>query len=179
MRVIGGSLKGRTFDIKLKDTRPTTDYARESLYNILENNWEFDELSFLDLFAGTGAHSFEFISRGCYDVTAVDSNYQSIKFIKQITEQWGEQDKIQAISTDVFRFLQGHHRQYDIIFADPPYHMADLQKIPKLVMDNKLLTDEGWLILEHSVEVAIEDTAHRFHERKYGSTLFTFFRYDP
>jgi len=175
MRIIGGTRGGRVFHPPfLKPTRPTTDFAKEGLFNILNNNWEFEGLKFLDLFAGTGAHSFEFASRGSTDVTSVDLHAECINFIKTTAEQFGLK-QIKAIKMDVFRFVDTAHEQYDIIFAGPPYALPELDSIPDRIFAKNLLKPGGWLILEHNPDHDFTKHPYFIHERKYGTTIFAIF----
>lgn len=180
MRIIGGTLKGRRLNPpELKPTRPTTDYAREGLYNILNNNWELDEISFLDLFSGTGAHALEMASRGCEHIVAIDSHTPCTGFLKETAKAWNVDKSIQAITMDVFKYLGSTSEKFDIIFADPPFTMNNVDLIPDIVIGEELLTEEGWLILEHAPDMDFTEHANFFHERKYGSARFSFFRYNP
>lgn len=179
MRVIGGTHKGRRIlPPELKPTRPTTDFAREGLYNILYNNWELDEITFLDLFSGTGAHALEMASRGCEHIVAIDSYTACTAFLKSTAEAWGI-NSIQAITMDVFRYLGSVQEKFDIVFADPPFAMENVDLLPDIIIGEELLTDEGWFILEHAPDMDFSEHPNYFHERKYGSARFSFFRYKP
>jgi 16S rRNA (guanine966-N2)-methyltransferase len=176
MRIIGGIHRGRQFHPPhLDPTRPTTDFAKEALFNILQNNWEFEDVKFLDLFAGTGAHSYEFASRGSTDVTTIDMDYQCAAFIKKTAEQF-ELKQIKVINMDVFKFIQNCTEQYDIIFAGPPYPLKTLNTIPDLIFEKNMLKPEGWLIMEHNPKHDFQQHPHFFHQRKYGTTIFAMFR---
>lgn len=177
MRIVGGSLRGRRLDPpKLVPTRPTTDFAREGLMNILNNYLDFEAVSFLDLFAGTGAFAFEFASRGCTDITCVDSHHACVKFIKQKAAEFKVESSIQAFRLDVFRYIETAHRQYDVVFADPPYEMENVHLLPDIVAGEGLLSENGWFILEHNPQHDFTQHPSFFHERKYGGTIFSFFR---
>ncbi|MDX2002230.1 MAG: RsmD family RNA methyltransferase [Chitinophagales bacterium] len=159
----------------MEPTRPTTDFAKEALFNILQNNWDFDTISFLDLFAGTGGHSYEFASRGCKQITTVDNDSQCVSFIKKTAEQFGFK-QIQVLKMDVFKFIEGFTEQYDIIFAGPPYPLKNLDTIPDLIFEHEKLKPEGWLILEHHITKDFDHHPHFFHKRKYGTTVFSMFK---
>ncbi|MDY2586532.1 RsmD family RNA methyltransferase [Winogradskyella aquimaris] len=178
MRIISGTYKGRKIVAPAKlPVRPTTDMAKEALFNILNNQYYFDDISVLDLFAGTGNISYEFASRGTEDITAVDDHYQCTKFISHTAKAL--EMPIRAIKSDVFKFLENSKQQYSIIFADPPYNFSiDLfSKIPKLVFDNKLLDDRGLLIIEHSKHTDLSDLSNYSHSKKYGGNMFSFFEH--
>lgn len=176
MRIISGKHKSkRIIAPKKLPVRPTTDMAKEALFNILNNNYYFEEIAFLDLFAGTGNISFEFASRGTQNIVAVDSDSGCIKFIDKISKEldFG----ISAIKSDVFNFLQKSTGKADIIFADPPYDLAleDFRKIPDLVFKNKMLLEDGVLIIEHSKHMDLSNIDHFSNQRKYGGSVFSFF----
>ena len=177
MRIIAGELKGRSLDPPAKSwpTRPTTDFAREGLFNILQNRIDFEELNALDLFGGSGSHSFELISRGCPTVTYVDNFKGCLEFVKAKTKEWKVEEHITIVADDVLRFIRSGHQKYNYIFAGPPYPLRELGQIPQLIFDNDLLEEHGLFILEHNFKY--DFTGHpRFKEiRKYGSTLFSFF----
>ena len=175
MRIIAGNLRGRRLNPPQNlPVRPTTDMARESLFNILGNYVDFDECSVMDLFAGTGAVSFEFISRGAREVTSVDINAQCIDFIKQTANQFGV-GNLHAVRADVFDLLKRANRRFDIVFADPPYAVEALATLPDLVFDRGVLTDDGIFILEHPREYSFEEHPHFWQHRAYGKVNFTFF----
>ncbi len=176
MRIISGKHKGRRIIApKHLPIRPTTDLAKESLFNILNNYYHFDELKVLDLFSGSGSISYEFASRGSEDITSVDSDFGCVKFIKQTSDTFDM--GINVIKNDVFSFLEKTKTEYDVIFADPPYVFTQEQfeRIPKLVFENELLSEEGMLIIEHSPHTNLEDLKHFSHSKKYGSSIFSFF----
>lgn len=180
MRIIGGTYRGKHLHPpKLAPTRPTTDFAKEALYNILANNWELDEVSFLDLFSGTGGHSLEFASRGCKDICSVDLHKPCIDFLNETAAEINASEYVHTYLMDVFRYISTCNRQFDLIFAGPPYALDTLDTIPDEVINNKLLTDEGWLILEHNPNHDFTAHPNFFHVRNYGGTWFSFFRYEP
>lgn len=176
MRIISGKHKGRRIVApKNLPVRPTTDLAKESLFNILNNYYHFDELRVLDLFSGTGGISYEFASRGAETITCVDIDFGCIKFIKQTSDTFDF--PINAIKTDVFSFLEKNKSEYDVIFADPPYNFTQNQfdKIPKIIFENELLAPGGMLVIEHSPHTNLEEIEYFSHSKKYGSSVFSFF----
>lgn len=176
MRIISGTYKGRKIVAPAKlPVRPTTDMAKEALFNILNNQYYFDDISVLDLFSGTGNISYEFASRGTEDITAVDDNYGCIKFINSTAENF--EMPIKTLKNDVFKFLENFAQQFNIIFADPPYDfdVEIFSKIPELVFKNNLLEEEGLLIIEHSKHTDLSHLEHYSHSKKYGGNMFSFF----
>ena len=176
MRIISGLYKGRRITAPKKlPVRPTTDMAKEALFNILNNLYYFDDISVLDLFSGTGNISYEFASRGTEQITAVDDNYGCIKFINETAEAF--EMSISTIKSDVFKFLEKSKQKHDIIFADPPYDfdVELFSKIPELVFQNQLLEDEGLLIVEHSKHTDLSQLKHYSHSKSYGGNTFSFF----
>ncbi|MDG5491462.1 RsmD family RNA methyltransferase [Psychroserpens sp. SPM9] len=177
MRIISGEYKGRRITAPKKlPVRPTTDMAKESLFNILNNQYYFDEISVLDLFAGTGNISYEFASRGTEQITAVDENYGCIKFINDTAESF--EMNITTIKSDVFKFLEKTTQQHTLIFADPPYDfpIEEFAKIPQLVFQNELLEADGLLIVEHSKHTDLSHLDHYSHSKSYGGNMFSFFK---
>ncbi|WP_430468320.1 16S rRNA (guanine(966)-N(2))-methyltransferase RsmD [Winogradskyella ouciana] len=177
MRIISGLYKGRKIQAPKKlPVRPTTDMAKEALFNILNNQYYFDEISVLDLFSGTGNISYEFASRGTEQIVAVDANYGCIKFIKETAENF--EMPIRTTKSDVFKFLENSKQQHTIIFADPPYdfEVELFSKIPQLVFQNKLLEDNGSLIIEHSKHTDLSHLDHYSHSKSYGGNMFSFFK---
>lgn len=173
MRIIGGLHKGRTINVtKGLDVRPTTDFAKEGLFNILSNKVDFDSLQVLDLFAGTGNIAFEFASRGS-TVTSIDKSVDCIRFISSTSKNLDL--GISVFKSDVFKFLQTHTQKYDLIFADPPYSLENIPQIHELVFQNNLLKDNGWLIIEHGPTTKLESLSHFVKHRKYGNVNFSFF----
>ena len=176
MRIISGRLKGRRIQApKNLPVRPTTDMAKESLFNILNNLYYFDEISVLDLFAGTGSISLEFSSRGTASIYAVDANFNCIKFIQKISDEY--EAGIQTIKSDVFKFLESSKLTSDVIFADPPYDF-DIEKfnqIVDLVFDNKLINKGGVLVVEHSKYTDLSEHNYFSYNKKYGGCMFSFF----
>lgn len=176
MRITGGTLKGRTIDVpKGLPIRPTTSFAGEALFNILNNSIDFEECVFLDLFSGTGHISLEFASRGCKQITAVDSNFKCVGFLKQVATKYDL--PIFSSKADVFKFLKESHQTYDVIFADPPYDLPNIEEIHTLVYANHLLKENGILIIEHGPRTKLEHLPHFKQHRKYGNVNFSFFDY--
>lgn len=177
MRIIGGEFKGRRFTPPAKNwpTRPTTDFSKEGLFNILSNHFDFEELKVLDLFGGTGNHSYEFISRGCRDVTYVDKFPGCIAFVKKTTAALKIEDRINIVRADVFQFIATTGAQYDYIFAGPPYGLPTLDSIPDRIFERQLLKPEGWFVLEHNPNHDFKKHPHYWQERNYGTTIFSFF----
>ena len=176
MRIISGTHKGRRITApKNLPVRPTTDMAKEALFNILGNRFYFEEISVLDLFAGTGNMSFEFASRGCTAITSVDSHPGCVKFIAAKAGEWNF--KIRAIKMDVFKFLGSVGESYDLVFVDPPYDLSLEQfcDIHRLVYEHNFLKPDGMLIIEHSKRMDLSHLAHHASVRKYGSSLFSFY----
>lgn len=175
MRIIAGSLRGRRLNPPENlPVRPTTDMARESLFNILNNYVEYDECRVLDLFAGTGAVSFEFVSRGAKEVMSVDINAQCTDFIKQAALTM-KVNNLRVLRADVFDLLKRANQRFDIVFADPPYASERLAELPNLVWQRELLTEDGIFILEHPREFSFEEHEHFWQHRAYGKVNFTFF----
>ncbi|NQX85109.1 MAG: RsmD family RNA methyltransferase [Flavobacteriaceae bacterium] len=176
MRIISGKFKGRKIVAPKKlPVRPTTDMAKEALFNILNHRFYFDELSVLDLFSGTGNISYEFASRGTEQILAIDSHYGCVKFINQTTENFDF--TIQTIKSDVFKFLESTTQKHSIIFADPPYDFSleAFSKIPYLVFQNDLLEEDGLLIVEHSKHTNLSNLKHFEYTKHYGGNAFSFF----
>jgi 16S rRNA (guanine(966)-N(2))-methyltransferase RsmD len=175
MRIISGSHKGRILRPEGLPVRPTTDMAKESLFNILNNRIDFEEVRVLDLFAGTGNISMEFASRNASSVLSVDVNGRCIDYIsKMITEL--KFSNLSALRANVFAFLARPTGSYDVIFADPPYDLEEREKIPALIFEHNWLADEGLFILEHDKRINFKDHPFFAEERQYGKIHFTFFR---
>ena len=159
---------------KTLPVRPTTDMAKEALFNLLSNHFDFDDIKVMDLFAGTGSISFEFASRGCDDITSVDKNYRCLKFIKE-TSVLLKIDAIKPLQRNVFRFLESLDNCFDIIFADPPYDLPGIENLPDLIFDNNLIKDGGWLILEHPSQYDFSEHKYFVQLRRYGMVHFSIF----
>jgi 16S rRNA (guanine966-N2)-methyltransferase len=176
LRIISGSHKGRVLQVdKRFSDRPTTDFAKESLFNILYNRFDFEELRVLDLFAGSGGISYEFASRGVKSIETVDSNANYIEFIKEQCKKIGF-TQVKCIRADAFKYIEKCGQQYDIVFADPPYIMDGVNKLPALVFQFDLLKTDGLFILEHSKRFKFADVEHFTEERTYGNVHFSIFR---
>lgn len=175
MRIIAGALRGRRLNPPTTlPVRPTTDMARESLFNILNNYVDYEECSVLDLFAGTGAVSLEFISRGAKDVTSIDINAQCTDFIKSTAKQFNV-NNIHVVRSDVFELIKRAYKKFDIIFADPPYALENLQQLSDLIFEHDMLSEDGIFVLEHPREYQFEQHPHFWQHRNYGKVNFTFF----
>ena len=177
MRIISGIHKGRRIQAPKKlPVRPTTDMAKEALFNIINNQFYFDELSVLDLFAGIGSISLEFASRGTTDITCVESDYGCGKFISETAEKLIL--PIHVVITDVYKYLETCNREFTIIFADPPYNFSDFLfiDIHRLVFDNNLLENTGLLIIEHSKHTDLSKLQHFLYSKTYGGNSFSFFK---
>lgn len=176
MRIISGEHKSRKIVAPKKlPVRPTTDMAKESLFNILNNLYYFDEISVLDLFAGTGNISYEFASRGTKRIIDVDKDFGCTKFISETANKLDM--SIEVIKSDVFKYLEKVNQKHDIIFADPPYNfeLAMFSKIPELVFENNLLENNGILIIEHSKHTDLTNLANFSYSKSYGGNMFSFF----
>ncbi|MFA5782026.1 MAG: RsmD family RNA methyltransferase [Bacteroidales bacterium] len=175
MRIVSGTHKGRLIHpTSNMAVRPTTDFAKESLFNILNNRIDFEETSVLDLFAGTGSITYEFASRGAKDITAIDINPRCCEFIRTTAATYGFLN-ITAVRADMFAFLGFCKVQYNLIFADPPYDMKNISLLPDLIFNNKLLNDGGLFILEHSRYQNFTKHPAFFEHRNYGKVNFSFF----
>src|SRR5687767_7102555 len=151
MRIISGSMGGRRINppANMPHTRPTTDIAKEGLFNILQNNLEFEDLKTLDLFGGTGSISYELASRGVADLTIIEKDTQMFEFIKKNVREL-KIENCKVIKSDVFKFIKQCTEQFDFIFAGPPYALTTIDELPKLVFEKDLLKPNGWFILEHT-----------------------------
>ncbi len=156
------------------DVRPTTDFAKEGLFNVLDNFIEYEALDILDLFAGTGNISYEFLSRGAKNATAVEANKRHAHFIQKTGETLFA-GKMRVIISDVFKFLEKSPLHYDFIFADPPYELENIVKIPDLVFASQNMKPGMLFVLEHSADYSFSDHPNFSQERKYGKVHFTFF----
>jgi 16S rRNA (guanine(966)-N(2))-methyltransferase RsmD len=175
MRIIGGELAGRIIpESKYFKSRPTTDIAKEGLFNMLNNDYYFDEIIVLDMFAGTGSISFEFASRGTEHIIALDNNSKNVSFIRNTAQTFGL-ISITIMQADSFKFAKDTTQKFDIIFADPPFDLENIEQIPVIVFENELLKPEGLLVLEHSGR--LDFTKHeKFKKLKnYGKLHFSFF----
>lgn len=176
MRIISGTRKSlRINPPKGLPVRPTTDKTKESVFNILLNVFDLDEVEVLDLFAGTGNMSFEFASREAVQVIAVEQNAKAVQFIRDMAKKM-KFTNLQAIKADVFTFLRKAPQQYDIIFADPPYDLDEIARIHNMVLENECLKPGGWLIIEHSKNDDLSGLEYYADSRKYGRTILSIFK---
>jgi 16S rRNA (guanine966-N2)-methyltransferase len=175
MRIIGGEFGGRRVHppAKMPHTRPTTDIAKEGLFNILENNLDLPALRTLDLFGGTGSISYELASRGVRDFTVVEKDPAMFAFIQKTANQLGLGDIYKAIRMDVFKFIGQCADTFDLIFAGPPYALTTIDELPKLTP--RLLNENGWFILEHTPRNNYEGYPYYVTQRHYGTTIFSIF----
>ena len=177
MRIITGNRRGKVIRAPRNlPVRPTTDFAKSALFNILNNHFDFEEIRVLDLFCGTGNISYEFLSRGCTNVTCVDNNSDCLRFVREFGEK-NFPEKLHTIRSDAFRFIKKCNSKFDIIFADPPFKMENVWELPDLILENNLLDENGWLILEHSSNSKPSCKSVINETRKYGHTSFSFFKH--
>ena len=175
MRIIGGIHRGKQLlPPKNLPVRPTTDFAKEGLFNILNNKLDFEDLTVLDLFCGTGNITFEFASRGAKKIISIDSHTPCLNYIKDTSKQL-QFKTIFTERADVFTFLAKSHGTYDLVFADPPYDLPSIEKIYDLVIEKKLLNTDGILIIEHGKETDLSSKSYFVECRKYGNVHFSFF----
>lgn len=177
MRIIGGKYKSRRIQVppNLK-ARPTTDFAREGLFNVLNNLLDWEETTALDLFSGTGSIAFELISRGCPYVVSVEQNQHHFNFICRAQEKL-ETKELFPVKADVFKYLQSLKHQFDFIFADPPYDLSDTGKVPEIIIHKQLVKEGGIFVMEHSKNLNFSHLPHFKEERKYGNVHFSFFEF--
>jgi 16S rRNA (guanine966-N2)-methyltransferase len=175
VRIISGSFKGKVIDPgKGFEARPTTDFAKESLFNILANRLDFEEIEVLDLFSGTGSISFEFASRGCKYIEAIESNHKHAAFIQKMAQSMKFQ-QLHAYKTNAFVYLKTCSRKFDLIFADPPYDMDGVITLPDLILEKGVLKEGGVFILEHAKKLSFSKHPNLSEHREYGSVNFSFF----
>lgn len=176
MRIIGGEHGGRRFTppTHMPYTRPTTDIAKEGLFNMLQHKMDFTSIRTLDLFGGTGSISYELASRGVTDLTIVEKDIQMYQFIRKTAESLSLEN-FKVIKSDVFKFLQQCNDSFDFIFAGPPYALQTIDELPKLVMEKKLVKEGGIFVLEHTPRNDYKKTPFYQTERNYGTTVFSFF----
>ena len=176
MRIITGLYKGRHFDIPRSfKARPTTDFAKENIFNVLNAYIDFEESTALDLFAGTGSISLEMLSRGCRSVISVEKDRDHAKFIAQCINKIGAKNHV-LVRGDVFRFIKSCKQQFDFIFADPPYALKELPQIPQIVFEKNLLADGGVFVFEHGKDHDFSNHEHFVDHRAYGSVNFSIFK---
>jgi 16S rRNA (guanine(966)-N(2))-methyltransferase RsmD len=175
MRIISGKYKSRRFDVPQSfKSRPTTDFAKENIFNVIGNLIDLEETSALDLFAGTGSISFELLSRGCKEVTCVEKDPAHHAFIKKVKEKLKD-DNLITIKGDAFKFIESCQKSFDFIFVDPPYTLKDLSKIPEMILSHNLIKEEGVLVMEHPKEYNFSQLPYFDQHRVYGSVNFSIF----
>lgn len=175
MRIITGKYKGRHFDIpRTFKARPTTDFAKENIFNVMIQYVDFDGATALDLFSGTGSISLELVSRGCSQVVSVEMDRDHHRFIQDCLKKL-QTDTCIPIRGDVFRFLKSCKQQYDLIFADPPYALKELATLPDVIFEKQLLKAEGIFVLEHGKDHDFSSHPHFKEHRQYGSVNFSIF----
>lgn len=175
MRIIAGAYRNRKLDPPGgMDARPTTDYAKEGLFNVLQHNYALEEIRVLDLFAGTGNIGLEFLSRGAESVLSVEQDRKLVSFMERTAETWKVQNW-RILRNDVFTFLRTHRGQYDIVFADPPFAMEGIDRIPTLVLEAGLIGPDGMLIVEHWDKLDMSAVPGHQMTREYGLVHFSFF----
>lgn len=176
MRIISGELGGRKINppAKMPYTRPTTDIAKEGLFNVLQNRIDFEGVNTLDLFGGTGSISYELASRGAGHLTIVEKDNVMFEFIKKMASVL-KLNNMRVLKMDVFKFLESCTTQYDFIFAGPPYALTIIDDIPKIIIEKNLLSDEGIFVLEHTPRNNYKDFNKYSFEKNYGTTIFSFF----
>ncbi|HEX7904721.1 MAG TPA: RsmD family RNA methyltransferase [Chitinophagaceae bacterium] len=176
MRIIGGEHGGRKFNPpnKMPYTRPTTDIAKEGLFNVLQHKLDFENLKTLDLFGGTGNISYELASRGVTDLTIVEKDVRMYEFIKKTAEQL-RIENLKTIKLDVFKFIESCPDKFDFIFAGPPYALTTIDDLPKRIFEKKLLNKEGWFVLEHTPRNDYKTFPFYRQEKSYGTTVFSIF----
>ncbi|MFN4300259.1 MAG: 16S rRNA (guanine(966)-N(2))-methyltransferase RsmD [Thermaurantimonas sp.] len=178
MRIISGKFKSKRIIAPAHlPVRPTTDMAKESLFNILANHFYFEDIKALDLFAGTGNITYELASRGCEDITSVDINGLCTKFIYETTQKLGLRN-VKIVHQNALEFLSKAYHKYNLIFADPPYEFEPYEEIIEKVFNRNLLTNDGLLIIEHSERKDFTNSPYFYDHRKYGSVHFSFFKPD-
>lgn len=176
MRIIGGEHGGRKFNPpnNMPYTRPTTDIAKEGLFNVLQNNFDFEEIKTLDLFGGTGSISYELASRGVTDLTIVEKDIAMYEFIKK-TSAALKLESFKVLKLDVFKFILNCTDKFDFIFAGPPYALTTIDELPELIFEKQLLNKDGWFVLEHTPRNEYKNFPYYKTERNYGSTIFSTF----
>ena len=176
MRIITGLYKGRHFDVPRSfKARPTTDFAKENIFNVMNGYLDFDDTIALDLFAGTGSISLELLSRGCREVISVEADRDHAAFIRECVKKLGVDNDI-LIRGDVFRFLKSCRQKFDFIFADPPYALKELPTIPDIIFEKGLLAEAGYFVFEHGKDHQFADHPHFVEHRSYGSVNFSIFK---
>lgn len=176
MRIVGGEFSGRKFTPPTSTpARPTTDVAKEGLFNILENTIDIEGIKACDMFAGTGSISYELASRGAVEIVLIERDFDNITFIKKTAATLGITNRLQIIRGEVFKFIKVNTDQYDLIFADPPYALANIDDIPMLIFEKKMLAPEGIFVMEHSPRNDYQQHPNFTRMKNYGTTIFSFF----
>ncbi len=176
MRIITGLYKGRRFDVPRSfKARPTTDFAKENIFNVMSGHFDFEDTMALDLFAGTGSISLELLSRGCREVVSVEADRDHAGFIRDCVKKLGVDNDI-IIRGDVFRFLKTCRQKFDFIFADPPYALKELPTIPDIIFSKELLNEGGYFVFEHGKDHQFTEHPHFVEHRSYGSVNFSIFK---
>lgn len=176
MRIISGTYRGRRLSPPKNITaRPTTDFAKESLFNLLNNRMDFEGIDMLDLFAGTGGIGIECVSRGAREVTAVEIAHVQQNWIIACCKQLGIRN-LSVIRGDVFKFISACRTKYDLIFADPPYALERIEELPDLILGQDILKEDGWLVIEHGKDTDFTNHPRHVETRTYGSVHFSFFQ---
>ena len=176
MRIVGGEFSGRRFNPPSGiPARPTTDVAKEGLFNMLENMMDLEGIKTCDIFGGTGSISYELASRGADDLTLIERDQTSINFIKKTAKELGIDGNMHIIKGDVFKFMKQSKDQYDFIFAGPPYALENIDDLPMLVFEKNMLKPDGVFVLEHTPRNDYQDHPHFKRMKNYGTTVFTFF----
>jgi 16S rRNA (guanine(966)-N(2))-methyltransferase RsmD len=176
MRIISGIYKGKRLTApKSLPVRPTTDFAKEALFNILNHKIHFDSVVLLDLFSGTGNISYEFGSRGCKDITSVDTDYGWVKYIQQVSDELSF--NIKTVKSDVFKYIKNASGSFDVVFADPPYNFTidQLEMLVSNIIQKNLIKEDGMIIIEHTKHNDLSQLNYFIEARKYGGSVFSFF----
>lgn len=178
MRIIGGKHRRRRFDVpKSFNARPTTDFAKENLFNVLQHLIDLEGADALDLFAGTGSITAELVSRGCRSVVAVEMRREHASFIRHVADQLGESSAVRTLQVDAFRYLrQGGSALFDFVFADPPYKLSEIANLPDLILESGLLRSEAVVVVEHPETYSFAEHPAFIQHRAYGSVNFSIFR---
>ncbi|MBI3509323.1 MAG: RsmD family RNA methyltransferase [Bacteroidetes bacterium] len=175
MRIIGGQHKGRKISAPSNlPVRPTTDYAKEGLFNLLNNRIDFEKTKALDLFAGTGNITYELASRGCPDIVSVDSDFHCVRFITETARKL-EMPQVKVTKMDAYVFIRKKFSKWDLIFADPPYEQKETVSLPELIFKNEILNENGLLIIEHSARMVFPPNENLLETRSYGKVNFSIF----
>ena len=176
MRIVSGTFGGRRFNPPARiPARPTTELAKEGLFNMLSNTIDIEGITALDLFGGTGSITYELASRGAADLTVVERDPASIDFIKKTAKELDIEDMLHIVRSDVFKFIKQCTDKFDFIFADPPYALINMDEVPKLVFERNMLAPGGTFVLEHTTHNDYQKHPHFKRMKNYGTTIFTFF----